>query len=266
MPQNSGINKKVLLRERKRHTARRVASARYAALSRGEGTLPHPRVGGYPIPGWRGYPSHVLIVGEYPIPGWGVSWPGLDVGGTTHHPDLAGGYPPSSRPGCSTPPPSRPGWGTPPHHPDLARRVVPWVPLSSRSGQGTPPGWGTPPDLGWHTPQTWDGVPPSHYQDLDGLLPPSPQRWGTPPRPEMGYPPPPTIQIWTRYPPPPPRNVKRQTPVKTVPSRHTTYAGDNYCEIMAIWPLERKIEYEHLRFKSSQLSPVRKQSWFAVFY
>ena len=42
-------HKKVLLRERKRHTARRVASARYAALSRGDTPsqvrgVPHPKV------------------------------------------------------------------------------------------------------------------------------------------------------------------------------------------------------------------------------
>ena len=49
-------NKKVLLRERKRHTARRIASVRYAALSCG---------GGYPI--------------------WGVAQPGLDGGGTPSH-------------------------------------------------------------------------------------------------------------------------------------------------------------------------------------
>ena len=48
------LNKKVLLRERKRHTARRVASARYT----GEG-VPHPvMVGGIPPPQPRmGYPS-----------------------------------------------------------------------------------------------------------------------------------------------------------------------------------------------------------------
>ena len=53
-------NKKVLLRERKRHTVRRVASARYAALSNG----------GYPIQSWWGgtlVPPH-------------------------HHQDLARGY------------------------------------------------------------------------------------------------------------------------------------------------------------------------------
>ena len=44
-------NKKVLLRERKRHTARRVASARYAGVGGGE--VPHPvMVGGYPIQSW----------------------------------------------------------------------------------------------------------------------------------------------------------------------------------------------------------------------
>ena len=53
---NHIYNKKVLLRERKRHTARRIPSARYAALSSG---------GGYP-----GYPP-------------------------LHHPDLAQGVPPT---------------------------------------------------------------------------------------------------------------------------------------------------------------------------
>ena len=44
-------NKKVFLRERKRHTSRRVASARYADLSREGGTLSQVRGGGgYPIP------------------------------------------------------------------------------------------------------------------------------------------------------------------------------------------------------------------------
>ena len=47
----SGGNKKVLLCERKRHTARCIASARYADLS--------PDGGGYPIQSWtgRGTPS-----------------------------------------------------------------------------------------------------------------------------------------------------------------------------------------------------------------
>ena len=48
-------NKKVLLRERKRHTTRRVASDPYA----GDG-------GGYPIQSWWGVP-HPVMVGGYPI-------------------------------------------------------------------------------------------------------------------------------------------------------------------------------------------------------
>ena len=74
-----------------------------------------------------------------------------------------------------------------------------------RSGQGGGYHlrWGTPP-----SGQTWDGVPPPQ-PDLG---------WGTLPL---------TIQTWTGYPPSLPRNVNRQTPVKTVPSRHTTYAGGN---------------------------------------
>ena len=103
-------NKKVLLRERKKHTARRVASARYAALSEwvGEGDTPSmvwgdmPSQGGgypilegvprpgldgggvYPIPGWRGYPSHVLMVGGTPSQVVAVPWAGLDGGGIPH--------------------------------------------------------------------------------------------------------------------------------------------------------------------------------------
>ena len=91
-------NKKVLLRERKKHTANHIASACYAALSPDWGGVPHlrsrwrvshPRSGwGYPIPGpGRGYPSQVQVgitpsqvqVG-YPIPGpgWGYPIPSLD--------------------------------------------------------------------------------------------------------------------------------------------------------------------------------------------
>ena len=69
-------NKKVLLRERKRHTARRVASTCYAALS-------NPDLvrggGGYPIQTWWG---------EYPIQTWSRGYPG---------------YPPPSRPGMGYP-------------------------------------------------------------------------------------------------------------------------------------------------------------------
>ena len=71
-------NKKVLLRERKKHTARRVASARYAALSNG----------GYPIQSWLG------------------------EGGTPFSPGK-GGTP--SSPGRYPLPPPDLGWGTPSH-------------------------------------------------------------------------------------------------------------------------------------------------------
>ena len=77
-------------------------------------------------------------------------------------------------------------------------------------GSGYPPGRGVPGQV--HPPGggTWSGTP--------GGCP------GTPPG---GYP--------VRYPPrggypdPPSPPVDRQTPVKTVPSRRTTYAGGNNC-------------------------------------
>ena len=134
-----------------------------------------------------------------------------DTLGTPNHPDLAGGYPSYCPPthhtglGWGTSPPSKPGWGVPrvppTHHPDLGWRT----PSPSRSGMGHPPtirpDMGYPPlsDLGWGTPhQTWLGYPPS----------------------------PTTIQTWTGY--PPPTTVNRQTPVKTVSSRRTTYAGGDF--------------------------------------
>ena len=113
-------NKKVLLRERKRHTARRVSSARYAGggtPSQVQGVprprsggvpcprfqgVSHPRSGGYPVPGLGGYP----IPGSrgYPIPGLGeYPIPGLDGGGVPH-PDLVRGVPPPARPGMGYPP------------------------------------------------------------------------------------------------------------------------------------------------------------------
>ena len=93
----ASFNKKVLLRERKRHTAHRVASARYAALSNGGG-------GGTPSnPGW-GVPHPVLY--------WGVPHPVLAGG----YPVLAGGYPIQSWPGGYT----IQSWlGDTPHRPDL---------------------------------------------------------------------------------------------------------------------------------------------------
>ena len=126
------LNKKILLRERKRHTARRVASARYAALFNGGGGLPHPV-----LDGWRGVPYPVLDGGGVTpsSPGWGEggtpSRPGQGVGvphpvlvqGGTPHPELEWGTPcqldgippPQSRPGMEYHP-SRPGMGYPPPH------------------------------------------------------------------------------------------------------------------------------------------------------
>ena len=61
------LKKKVLLRERKRHTSRRVASARYAALSNGGGGTPSSPARGVP-PG-MGLPL--------PPPGPGMGYPPL---------------------------------------------------------------------------------------------------------------------------------------------------------------------------------------------
>ena len=97
-------NKKVLLREHKRHTARRVASARYAVLSNGGGGTPSSHGGGgYPIQSWwGGTPSSPdwWWEGGYPIQSWlGVlhlvlTWGTL--GTTPSRPGM--GYP-LSRPG-----------------------------------------------------------------------------------------------------------------------------------------------------------------------
>ena len=147
---------------------------------------------------------------------WGV--PHLRVGGTLARSWWFGGTlgTPPSRPSRGVPwvppPSSRPGQGTP-YHPDLAGvpPIQTWLEY--------PP----TPDQGWGTPlQTWTGYYPT--PDL---------RWGTPPHhPDLdGV--------------PPPRNVNRQTPVKTVPSRNTTYAGGNYnhgieCATLNLLPHERE--------------------------
>ena len=58
------INKKVLLRERKRHTARRVASTCYVALSSDWG-------------GGGGYLIQSLMGNPHPVPGGGGGYPGV---------------------------------------------------------------------------------------------------------------------------------------------------------------------------------------------
>ena len=151
---NLNFNKKVLLRERKRHTARRAASTRH-----GMGT-PSSHGGGYPTQSWWGGVLHPVMVGGYPgtphpdlargrgtptSHGWGVPHPVMMgvphpvmVGGTWvpltiqtwpgGYPIQSSRYPPPSkpsrgstlgtptiRPGIGYPPPSDLGWGTP-HH------------------------------------------------------------------------------------------------------------------------------------------------------
>ena len=134
-------NKKVLLRERKRHTTRRVTSARYAALSNGEGGTPSS-------PRW-GVPHWVLAMGDTPSsPDQGVSHPVLVGGMGVPHPVLAGGtpgYPLPSRPGMGYPSSSRPGMGYPP----------------SRPGMDSPhPHPQSRPVMGYPPVQTCGGVPP----------------------------------------------------------------------------------------------------------
>ena len=73
---------------------------------------------GYPISGWRGYPSQVLMWGVCQVPPEMGYSPGMGY----PHPDLARGVPPLSKPDWGTPL----GWGTPPIE------------------MGYPPGWGTP--------------------------------------------------------------------------------------------------------------------------
>ena len=83
-------NKKVLLRERKRHTARRVVTTPSVVLT---GYPPHPDLAGA-VPPWAGYPPSrvpawgTVPPGRIPPPGW--TWQG-----TPPPPwqDLAG-YPP----------------------------------------------------------------------------------------------------------------------------------------------------------------------------
>ena len=116
----SFYNKKVLLRERKRHTARCIASTRYAALSNPDlvGGVPHPDlVGGVPqVPpklGW-GTPTEMVYP---PRPGMGYPPQTWD-----------GGYPPDLD---SVPP--RPGTGYPKTW-DRAPQAWDGVPLLPRPG------------------------------------------------------------------------------------------------------------------------------------
>ena len=92
---NDKVNKKVLLRERKRHTARRVASASYAALSNGAGGVPHPVLAGTLQPSRPGQGGTQ-----------GTPHPDLSLCTPLPHPDLGWGTPPvQTCDGVPPPPP-----------------------------------------------------------------------------------------------------------------------------------------------------------------
>ena len=118
LDQTQNPDKKVLLRERKRHTALRVVSASFPD-GWGRGGTPSNL-------GWGGVPGNPLLIldGVPPSAEWG-----------TPHPDLEWGYLPS-----------RPGWGTPP----LSGPEMGYPPPPSAE-------WGIPhPDLGWGTTPNLD--------------------------------------------------------------------------------------------------------------
>ena len=156
--------KKVLLRERKRHLARRVASARFADQSPDWG-VPHPvldRGGWYPIQSclW-GYPIQSWRGGIPSSPGQGSTPSSLGWGGEGTTSSLGwGGTPSSLGRGWGMGYPSSPGMGYPPSRPGMgytpqSRTGMRYPPLISRMG----------PPL-----QTWNGLP--LHLDLG---------WGTPP-------------------------------------------------------------------------------------
>ena len=93
-------NKKVILRERKKHTVRHVASTRFAEMSPDwGGRVPHPVLD-------RGVPHQVLTRGYPPSAGWGT--PCLDLGWGTPI-QTWDGVPPFSRMGYLPPIQTRDG-------------------------------------------------------------------------------------------------------------------------------------------------------------
>ena len=170
---NTRRNKKVLLRERKRHTARRVVSTPSVVL------LGYPPQQGTP-PSWpdQGTPPGQGIpparVPPHPDLAGGGTWPGTPWGGTWP------GYPPARVPpgGGGVPDWVPPGQGTPrgyltgypPGQGTPLARVPPWGDLT-----GYPPGQGTPGG------GTWLGTPLAR-------VPPA-WTWPTPPPPAGPDPP-----------------------------------------------------------------------------
>ena len=205
-------NKTVLLRERKRHTDRRLSSTPCAVLYRGgRGGTPgrHPLAGGTLgrcSPDWGtplSWPGQGVPQVGAPLAGVPPSWPvrgvlqaGRPLAGVPPHSDLAGGIPrvggvpPSwlGLPWASVPwlryPPSWPGWGVP-------WAGAPWLGYPSVLAWLGVPQAGTP-WLGFPHPDlargTLGGYPPGWGTSLarsnGGYL-----RWGTPVRlPPAGYP------------------------------------------------------------------------------
>ena len=119
--QNFLVNKKVFLRERKRHTASRIASARYAALSNGWGEGGSPDTPAPSIQTWsgRGVPSPTIHPGQvrgYPrYPSTIQTWSG-GTPGNPHNPELGWGTPPTQTWDWVSPHLDL-GWGTPPPRP-----------------------------------------------------------------------------------------------------------------------------------------------------
>ena len=176
------LNKKVLLRERKRHTARRVVSTPSVLAGGVPDQLPPPGGTRTPDPPWGGT--------QTPDPPRGVPGPQTPPGGRSGYPPGGSGYPPG---GLGTPPG---GLGTP------CRGVPgPWTPLGVRVPPGgiqVPLGSGYPPGGVWVPPGgVW--VPPhclmAFWEMLQNIM-------------GYGYPPCGQTDGW----------MEGQTLVKTLPS------------------------------------------------
>ena len=221
--------KKVLLRERKRHTARRVASARYAALS------PNLGGGGYPIQSWTGEPCKL----GYPHLSWPETWPGWGVypisgpgwGSTPSQIRMGGGAP------------SSPGWGRGYPHPDLGPDLDGGCTPSQVQDGGTPSQvrmGGTPSSPGWRGvlhPVLDPGVPPPNpdlgpdpdrgypryylpaVRTCNGVPPHPGLGWVPPPHPDLGWDTPALSWTWEGVAPSPPVEMwtDRQTENITFP-------------------------------------------------
>ena len=141
-------NKKVLLHERKRHTARRIASVRPAVLSRG---LPHPDLA-------VRYPS--------PVPASGVLHPNLAEGRVPQSwPER---YPQSWLEGAPILLPTSEGHKVHVYVPKLKvhEKVLIEVDIfpPARTGQGYPQ---ARTGLGYTSQPDWDGVPPPPERTWD---------------------------------------------------------------------------------------------------